>query len=154
MGREARITSAIKNYDSKLFCKRNTEGKLCVFRDGHTWENHAMDGGHLLRVLRPTPYLILALTDNWSIRGNAVDWGIEPVLARLKKIDGWHNDVVGELEKAYDKDVEATERDMRNKNESFLHDFRGQFAKAFADVNTSTMDKKDLRKKNEKRIKQ
>lgn len=154
MGRAERITSAVKTHDSQLYCERNMEGKLCIFRNGYSWENHHLADGNLLRVLRPTPHLVFALTNNWSIRGEAVDWGIEPVMARLKAMDLWNNDLVARLEEQEIKDEESSARQRQNTTESFLYEFRSQFKKTFENVNTASMAKHDLRKKNEKRIKQ
>lgn len=154
MGRAERITSAVKAHDRELYCERDMEGKLCIFREGHSWENHPLKDGNLLRVLRPVPHLVFALTDSWSIRGRSVDWGIEPIMKRLKAMDLWNNDIVGILEEQDLKDEESAARDRDNMNESFLYEFRDQFKKTFDGINTSSLAKTDLRKKNEKRIKQ
>lgn len=154
MGREARITSEIKKHDRELYCERNTEGKLCIFRKTLSWVSFVLDDGSTLRALRPTPHFVTALTHNWNIRGESVDWGIEPIMARLRSLDLWKRDIVADIEQQEQRHAEAVERDRKNTVESFLSDFRGQFKKTFSDVNTASMEKTDSRKKNEKRVKQ
>ena len=154
MGRETRITSEIKRQDAKLYCKRNTEGKLCIFRDGHSWESHSLEDGSSLKVLRPTPYFVCALTHNWKLQGIAVDWGIEPVLARLRAMDLWERDLVSEIIRNEEKHELAMDRQRKNATEDFLLEFRNDFKKTFKDVNTSSMEKIDPRRKREKYAKQ
>lgn len=69
-------------------------------------------------------------------------------------MDLWSNDIVGILEEQDLKDEESAARERDNMNESFLYEFRDQFKKTFDGINTSSLAKTDLRKKNEKRIKQ
>lgn len=96
---------------------------------------------------RPQPQPVMDLTDNWNIGGTPVEWGIEPILARLKAIDIASNPTLFEdMMKGYEKLAESKERDFTNNVESFLLDFRRQFAKTFNDINTSTMEKIDKRR--------
>ncbi len=142
MGRESRITSEIQKHDSKLYCAKNTEGTLCVYRSGVRFEAYDF-GGELMIYTRPTPHFVFALTDTWKTNGKPVDWGLEPIAARLKAIDLWNRpSLVDELIESYEQDEKAVERELDNSIESFLLDFRKQFARTFDDVNTGSMNKK------------
>lgn len=152
MGRAERITQAIKLHDRELFCERSEEGKLCVYRKSHRVEPYRLDDESVLYFVRPTPYFVFALTHNWRLTGMPVEWGIEPIMARLRAIDLWNRDVAGDIIQQELKEQESRERDLRNTTESFLLDFRKQFAKTFNDVNTSTLEKKDSRRLYDKMV--
>lgn len=77
-----------------------------------------------------------------------MEWGVEPVIARLRAMDLWNSgitadDIIEQHEKADEQEL----KDFRNNIESFLLDFRRQFAKATDGVNTSLLEKK-YRKEN------
>ncbi len=143
----------VKSHDSKLYCNRNAEGKLCIYRESYRWEHHFIDGVSV-HFARPTPHFIMALTHNWHMHGQSVEWGFEPILARLKAMDLHNRNLAEDLIKNYDKAEVTKQRDASNKNEDFLREFRPQFAKTFADINTSTLKKVDRRKTDDKRIKE
>lgn len=145
MGRTERITKLLKTHDYKLYCEKNGEGTLCVFREGHSTESYALNND-VLTVVRPTPDFVFALTDTWKAQGRAVDWGLEPIMARIKEIDLWKRDIAAELSEQYDKNKLSKKRDFKNRAESFLFDYRSQFARTFNDVNTSTLKKIDNRR--------
>jgi hypothetical protein len=146
VGRVERITRELKNHDSQLYCDWGGAGRLCVYRKSTRWESYYLDEDAVLSVARPTPHFIFALTENWSLKGEPKDWGVEPILARLKAIDLWNRDLAEEIIQNTEKETESLARDRRNNTESFLLDFRKQFAKTFDDVNTSTLAKKDKRR--------
>lgn len=129
MRRAREISKALENYDRCLYAQEMPDGRIDVYRKNR--EN-----------LSP-PHFIFSVTDNWTPQGQKRDWGIEPILNRIRAIDLWRDDkfverVIAETE----KDEESKDRDRRNSVESFLYEFRGQFHKTFNDVNTSLMDKK------------
>lgn len=153
MGRAERITRAIKLHDPLLYCERGEEGKLCIYRMSERVESHRLDDESVLHFVRPTPYFVFALTDNWRLAGEPRDWGIEPIMARLKALDLWNRDLAGDLIAAEMKERESLERERQNSIESFLLDFRKQFQKTFDGVNTANMDKKkDSRRQYEKTV--
>jgi hypothetical protein len=91
----------------------------------------------------------MSLTRDWTANTENVDWGVEPIIQRLKDIDTWHSEsVVNQLEKMHKLADESKERALQNKVEDFAHEWRPTFKKAFSDVNVSTMSKKELRKIN------
>lgn len=152
MGRADVITRAIKLHDRELYCERSGEGKLCIYRKGKRVESYRPDDESVLHFVRPTPYFVFALTHDWRLAGEPKDWGIEPIMARLKAMDLWNRDVAGDLIDQEMKEKASLQRDRENTIESFLLDFRKQFARAFNDVNTSTMAKKDSRRDFDKRV--
>lgn len=148
------ITSAVRAYDSKLYCRANEVGKLSVYRKSHRIETYDLGEGKVLHFIRPAPYFVFALTDNWKASGRPVDWGIEPILARLKAIDLWHRDLAEEIIQQEEKHAQSVARDRRNSIESFMYDFRDTFKKATNDINTATLEKKYRERKDEKRKKE
>jgi hypothetical protein len=153
VGRAERITEAIKSHDGLLYCDENKEGKLCVYRKSTRFETYRLDDDSILRFARPTPHFIFALTHDWKAAGNPADWGIEPILARLKAIDLWNRDLAEEIIQQEERNIEASARDRKNNTESFLLEFRKQFAKTFDGVNTANMTKKDSRRLGDKTVK-
>lgn len=145
MGRAERITKTIKLHDRELYCERNEEGKLCVYRRSKRVESLRLDDESVLHFVRPAPHFVFALTHDWRMSGEPKDWGIEPVLARIKALDLWNRDLAGDLIQDEIKERQSLERDRQNTTEAFLKDFRRQFAKTFNDVNTTNLAKKDSR---------
>lgn len=146
MGREDIITREVKTHDSKLYCARNTEGMLCIYRKSFRYESYQLEDSSWLTVSRPAPHFIFALSDNWNSNGKPVEWGVLPILARLKALDLWNRDIVGEMEDQYEKEEKSNLRTLRNNTESFLLDFRKQFARATNDVRVANLEKKDSRR--------
>ena len=147
MGRAERLTTQIKAYDRELYVERDGEGKLCVYRKSKRWETYHLSDNCVLRFVRPTPHFIFALTHDWKASGRVVDWGVEPILARLKACDLWQRDLAEEIIQDEEKRLESVARERQNTTESFLLDFRKQFAKSFNDVNTSTMSKREEKRR-------
>lgn len=143
--REGRITKELQKHDRKLYCSRNNDGVMCVYRKSKRYERFDLgEKEHLLYSI-PSPHFIFALTDNWKSNGRPVDWGLEVISARIKAMDLWSRDVASELIKEYEKDAETSSRDAQNSMESFLYDFRNQFKKTFSDTRVANMDKTKIR---------
>ena len=146
MTRVETLTRYVKQLDKDLFCLQ--EGPCVLLcRKATVWDDFHIDG---IRVLysRTVPQVIFALTDTFNQKGNPIDLGIEPLLHRIKQIDG-HGDfsatknIVPDLE----KHSVLKEKDLSSKFEEMAYETRPMFKKAFADVNTSNMDmKKDKRR--------
>ena len=125
-----RLQHHVKEYDTKLFVRELENGMTAIYREA---KNPAVE----------PPHFILPLTEDWSTRTKAVEWGIEPLLARLREIDGHaREDIIRVLEEQYDKKQRQKKKEIRNQAEAFFTDHRSEFKKAFADVNTSNMDMK------------
>jgi len=147
--RVERITQALKAHDRMLFAAKKN-GVIQVFRQGFRYAPIALDeslvGGSdskasaVIHVSISSPHYIFSLTEDWTPRTEAVDWGIEPIMAKIKSCDLWVRDrLADELMESYEKGKESDAKDFRNKAEAFAHDFRSEFAKATNDVNTSTL---------------
>jgi hypothetical protein len=154
LGRAEYITKHLRAYDRELYCAEDTEGKLCVWRKISRVESYSIDGVSI-GFVRPDSHRVFSLTHNWGVKGRPADWGILPIIEKLKSCDIWQRDIVSDLEVQQEKIDKENTRAMDNQNEAFLKDFRSQFAKATNDVRVANMDmKKDLRRTNEKKIKE
>lgn len=146
--REWEMTKHLKAHDADLVCRRSgLDGPYCILQKSTTWDSYQF-GAASLTYSRPTYNLVFALTDTWTKQGKPRDWGIEPVIQRIKEHRfERHAEQFQELMKADAKAKESSAREQSNKSEAFLRDFRRQFAKATNDINTSTLEKVDLRRK-------
>lgn len=151
MGRAEQITRVIRGHDPKLYCLKDRSGKLVIYRQYHRIEWYDLDEGKL-GFVRPAPFFIMALTTDWQLKSPSVDWGLLPILDRLKTIDLHERDLAGEYIENYEKDSLSNLRQFQNNNEAFLKDYRRKFAKAFNDVITTNLAKTDRRKLKEKSI--
>ena len=139
MASVSRLNSEVKKYDRELCAERDAYGRTVIRRKTVHYDRFNMDGFDLI-VSRPAKHFIMALTHNWQLDGNYAEWGIEPVLNRLKAMDLWQNDkMVEQMIADQEKQGQIKEKDYKNNVESFLIDFRRQFARSFNDVNTSQM---------------
>lgn len=133
--RATNITKAVRSYKRELYCERDSDGRYHVYQKAPYWPN--------------PPRYVLSLTHNWNMRGKTVDWGIEPILAKIKAMDlcadGGHERFREMLEQNEKFDA-SREREMKNTIESFVRDMRPQFARATNDVNTGSMAKLDKRR--------
>lgn len=145
MGRAERISEVIKSHDYKLFCKGNREGKLCVFREGTRTETYDVEG-KTVHFVRSAPHFIFALTHNWLHDGESVDWGIEPILKRLRDMDLWHKDVLTEITDHNEKVTKSNVRAKENEIEAFLYEWRDHFKKHTNDINVAGMKENKKRK--------
>jgi hypothetical protein len=88
------------------------------------------------------PHFVFSLTDTWTADGKPVPWGIDVVVNRLKAHDLWRDeDFVEKFFQSEEKREEGERRNFRNNVESFLYDFRRQFARATDGINTSSLEK-------------
>jgi hypothetical protein len=152
MTRAAYITSEIKKLDHKLFCEREAD-LFIVKRKKWVPRAFELEDGSTLTYLVERPHNILYLTHNWSLKGKPVDWGVDQVITRLNAIDTTKRDIFREVDKNNQKLDESQERDMRNEIEAWAYDSHSAFKKDFSQINTSTVEKKDLRRLKDKQIK-
>lgn len=132
-GRTKEVNRVVKGFDSELFAKREMNGAIHIYR----WKPFSS-----------THYdLVFALTDNWTVKGTPREWGLEVILARLRALDLWQEETaLDRMHQGYADQEKADNRTLRNNVESFLKDFRRQFARATDGINTSTMEKVDRRR--------
>lgn len=145
MDRASVLTKHLRSHDNKLFAKKH-DGVIHVFRRANRYASVAWESGTLVYSYEDRDH-VTSLTDTWGIGGNPVDWGIEPVLQRIKEIDGHNRSVLEEMLEQSDKAREQKERDNKNRNEAFLRDFRKPFQKAFNDFNVAQMKSDNRRKR-------
>lgn len=147
--RVQRINRELQWYDRELFASELAPGNVRIYRKARRWDCHAW-GGAVLKISRVQPLLVLSLTDNWSMNGNPVEWGLEPIMDRLKEIDDWRNPRRHEeLEKKEQRRDEIKKQSQRNELKATAYDLRREFAKATNDINTATVEKIDLRRRKE-----
>lgn len=128
MRRVREVTKVVRDYDPCLYAMEMPDGRIDIYRKNR--EN-----------ISP-PHFIFSLTDTWQPSGRKVDWGVDPILNRIRAHDLWRDDGFVESWIADDeKRAESRDRSRRSGVEDFLYDFRGQFNKTFNDVNTSNMNK-------------
>ena len=150
--RARRITKALQIYDYMLYAKEDNSA-IRIYRKCTEFRLEQIDVNIPVWNMVRNDHLVMSLTDTWGVRGKPVDWGIEPIMARIKALDLWNNDNLStQFFKDEEKDKESRERDFRNNTEAFLYDFRSQFAKATNDVNTSSLSKFDKRRNGDKRL--
>lgn len=95
-----------------------------------------------------TLHYIMSLTDTWTIKGKPVRWGIEPIQSRLRAIDHWNRvGMFEDINRQNEKAIQDQDNNFSNNTESFLYEFRKEFAKATNDINTGTLDKKTDRRR-------
>lgn len=128
MSRFKDINKALRNYDECLYIQESHAGRYDLYRKSKFGCN--------------PPNFIFSITDDWTVSGRPVEWGIDNILNRLKAHDLWRDDkFVENYIKEHEKDEESKARDRRNSIEAFMYDFRRQFARATDSVNTSTLPK-------------
>lgn len=145
MDRAGCLTRHLKAYDRMLFAKKY-DGVIHVFRKTVRYEACAWNGGTLLYTKDDRAH-VLSLTKDWTVNGQSVDWGVEPVMARLKEIDGWNKQLFDEMLENHRKVDEGKDKAFKSQNEDFLKDFRREFAKAYNGFNVAQMKHDNRRKK-------
>lgn len=144
MGRMNQVTRFVKTHDSKLYCERR-EGKLCVCRKDQRIESYDIDGSSVDFIL-PASHLVFALTDDWTLSGQPREWGLLPILDRLKEHDLWNRDVAKDVLAQKERRSKSRDRDVDNHIEAYLKEHRRDFARATNDINTSNLSKKENRR--------
>jgi hypothetical protein len=85
-------TKALQRHDRDLFAGRTKDGALCVFRKVKRFKPVCVSEGFSLLNLTEDKEFIFALTDNWTLSGKPVEWGIDRVLDRIRQHDSWANE--------------------------------------------------------------
>lgn len=141
------LTRALKRYDRDLYAERASDCELIgVYRKVVRWETYHLDGSNLV-FSRPSSEPVMFLTHNWKINGQPVDWGTEPLMARIRAFDGWnHDSVVEEVIAERESLAKNRQRAFRNELKARAADMRQEFAKAVNDINTSSLEMVDKRR--------
>lgn len=145
------LTRHLKKYDKDLFAREEQGVIHVLIRRKRPVRIKAQEGVYLT-YFTDHESQVMSLTENWSARGSRRNWGIDRVMFRLREIDSHqrHN-LIEEFEAENERKRLERERTLANHNEAFLYEFRDDIKKAFNDVNTSSMDQVDPRRKFEKR---
>jgi hypothetical protein len=140
------LTKHLKKYDSDLFAERLDNGVIQISRHKNYWIPFQYEGKKYLYA-KSVPHYVTVLTDTWLVTGKPRDWGIEPLMARIRDMDGYRNDTMLDQVRAVRERNEADKlRGMRNDFRAIAADMRKDFAKATSDINTSTVNKIDKRR--------
>lgn len=141
------ITKKLRSYDKSLYAYRTQQGVTMIMRQADRLD--ASDFG--MEELDPSlinPQFLFALTDNGFLSGVPHEWGIERIMDRLKGMDVWRNDSwIHERKKSLKRVEEDLKRQRSNEFRAVAADSRTEFAKAVNDINTSTLEKVDNRRK-------
>lgn len=139
------LQKEIQRFDPKLFLKKDDSGKIFLMRKSQRMLPYWIDDESYVLYNHDDADLVFPFTSTFTSRGYPVKWGVLPVLQRLREIDGWNRDVLKEVRDHNEKYEESKSRDFRNNAEAFFSDHRDHFKKAWSDLNTSTVEKKDSR---------
>lgn len=145
------IQKELRKFDNKLFINQNYKGELQIMRESFKQVPYDVDGIRIMNI-EPNHHYICSLTENWTSRTQSVDWGILPILDHMRSIDCQNKDsLVNKLEEMHMKDAETKKKDFKNKTEDFCrYQLRDAYMKATSDINTSNLEKIDLRRKKER----
>ena len=129
MTRAERLTQAVRTYDQALYVIQTNTGAYQVWR-----KEYPKDWDGLTFSARNEVQFILALTDDWTLNGNPVEWGIEPLLNKLKAMDAWRDDsYYAHIVKGRERDEENKRRRFKNNARAKALDIRREVAKAAGD---------------------
>jgi hypothetical protein len=129
------INRALKGHDKRLFAVRASTGVVHVLRQADKWEAaDALD--ERLAESRLKPQYIMALTDNWTQTGNPVDWGIEPIMERIRSMDSWSRSegILDGMIQKRQRQREDQKRALNNNLRARAADMRKDFARATNDI--------------------
>lgn len=127
---EQRMTSKLRRFDKDLYARRNLFGHMVVMRRNQNPAAYEYMDGKLSQ-----DQFIIALTDNWALRGKPVEWGYEPIYSKLREMDSWSRQTLyEEFCKARELREQDEERQRTNELHAHLADIRKDFAKATNDI--------------------
>ena len=154
MFRASRISREVKLHDKDLYCIRG-ESHYVIMRKAYKPYLYEVDG-MTMACFQRRDEPVFHLTSNWNVSGAPIDWGIEPIMKHLRRIDSrntgafiWEKDQINEkLEKSQD-------RAQTNMFESLAHEVRPIYKKLREEMNLSSVNKSDvsIMKKHEAKFK-
>lgn len=146
-GRVKTITSHLKRYDSDLFADRNNDGFINIMRNHKVYDHFKYQDKNLF-VSAIRPQFVTVLTSDWTHNTDPVEWGIEPLLHKIKQMDQWtkKENALEEIRRHNEQVDKNKERALRNEVRARAADLRRDFALATSDINTSTVEKIDHRR--------
>lgn len=145
--RERYLTRVVKSYSPDLFVKQTMGGILNLMRRASRMDTFEWNGV-VYAYSKPVDQFIMSFTEDWQEGSKPVDWGVEPLLERIQEIDSWRDDT------GYQRFCERRERNERIKKQTLRNELRARaadmrvdFAKATNDLNLSSVDMLDPRRK-------
>lgn len=124
-----RISRFVNSYDKDLYAK-SVKDIITVWRKNSNPAAYEYFDDEL-----NTDQFIIALTDSWSMSGNPVDWGLDPIYWKIMSMDSWHRiNMYDEFCRRRERMMENKERARRNENRAIAADLRSEFAKATNDI--------------------
>lgn len=146
MTREQRYTHELKKYDRNLFCRLEADGFYKIYQKSKRVVYYDLDGFNVGFVI-PDDKFICPLSDNWSVRGRPVEWGILPLMQKIKSMDAANSEAeMYKWKEQEEKSREAKDRHMKNEAEAFASDFRSAIAKDHAYTLTHSLEKTEKRR--------
>lgn len=137
-----RLNRELRKIDDRLYAKLNL-GRVCIFRTKKVYHKYSLDDGSELFILKDVPLYIFALTEDWTMGTNSVDWGLDKILEKLWKIDSYNKESdVSKLEAKTKEQDAKSKKDFYNKTKDIVEEALPAFKKAFNDFNTSTLNTK------------
>lgn len=129
-----RLTKELKSYSRDLYAERSPNGGVQIYRKTTRYESYDFDG-KTLTVAIPQAQLIVCLTDDWTMKGNPVEWGIEPVCWKIRSIDSHRDDSYFEkMLELREQSEKNKKRELSNNMKAIAADMRQDFAKATNDI--------------------
>lgn len=129
------LKSALKRYDPYLFVKTDSMGKIHVFHKGMFKESWA-----------------LSLTSDWQPDSDPCDWGLVPILHRLSYIQADRLlDDYAKVQEKREEQERLKKRASHNEMMAMASEMRPIIREAFKDINTASMDKVDVRTKEDRK---
>lgn len=143
--RVIRITQELQKHDRLLKAVRTNTGMIQIWRTADSWRAADLIDGES-DSSQPMQF-ITALTDNWSVTGNPIDLGLDPLMWKIQEMDSWSKgSMLEDMRRAREKAKEERLRQRKNENKAIAYDMRKEFAKAVNEINTSTLEKIDKRR--------
>ncbi len=152
--RVKRINDEIQKHDHLLFVKIDPmDGMRHVMRKHTKAKRYDLGDGQTVTAYESSPEYIMSLTDNWSMRGKSVDWGLECISKHLRDIDSWNpNSLANTMLDHNAKVDESKKRKQDNLMEDMAREYLPIIKENFKYTNTSQMDmKKDPRRKGDRK---
>lgn len=142
-----RINAALKGYDRALYAVQpKIGGLITILRRSVKLVPLALEPGVTLWASVPNDFQILPLTHDWSARGRPVEWGILPLMAKIRAMDAWNDShdggVIKRLEREEQREEESNRRSVRTLHENLAYESHRHFREAFKDINTATLNKR------------
>lgn len=153
MYRLERITKEVKKYDRHLYCALDHRKRPTIYRKSFRCVSFMYNDCVITHQI-PDDYNVMTLTHDWSQGGQVVDWGLEPIMQRLRAIDCWQSDSeINQFEKLNEEYEAKKNRHLTSKTEDIAREMAPVFKKTFSDVNTASMAKLDNRRNRDKKTK-